>query len=105
MITLPQPPFAIETSDRSETTPRARVIRRNREGRSAMSKLISFGVTNPATAHAVKKLLMPGQRGTMAGINAGNRPRSAAEAKLQANTDPQWEVPVALLPSERGSTL
>ena len=25
--------------------------------------LVAFGVTNPAIAHAVKKLLMPGQRG------------------------------------------
>ena len=25
--------------------------------------LVAFGVTNPATQHAVKKLLMPGQRG------------------------------------------
>lgn len=25
--------------------------------------LVAFGVTNPADAHAIKKLLMPGQRG------------------------------------------
>lgn len=37
--------------------------------------LTSFGVTNPATAHAVKKLLMPGQRG------AKNTLQDLAEAK------------------------
>ncbi|WP_421722409.1 hypothetical protein [Alloalcanivorax xenomutans] len=32
------------------------------------SVLVAFGVTNPADAHAIKKLLMPGQRGAKSAI-------------------------------------
>lgn len=32
------------------------------------SVLVAFGVTNPADAHAIKKLLMPGMRGHKDGI-------------------------------------
>lgn len=32
------------------------------------SVLVAFGVTNPADAHAIKKLLMPGQRGAKTAI-------------------------------------
>lgn len=32
------------------------------------SVLVAFGVTNPADAHAIKKLLMPGMRGHKDGV-------------------------------------
>lgn len=47
--------------------------------------LTAFGVANPATAHAVKKLLMPGQRG------AKNTLQDLAEAKASVERAIQIE--------------
>lgn len=47
--------------------------------------LTAFGVTNPAVQHAVKKLLMPGQRG------AKNTLQDLAEAKVSVERAIQIE--------------
>lgn len=41
--------------------------------------LVAFGVTNPADAHAIKKLLMPGQRGA----KCANQDRREAIAAIE----------------------
>lgn len=45
--------------------------------------LMAFGVTNPATQHAIKKLLMPGQRGAKDTVQDLNEARQSIERAIQ----------------------
>tara|TARA_R110002126_G_scaffold63960_5_gene163995 strand:+ start:442 stop:705 length:264 start_codon:yes stop_codon:yes gene_type:complete len=64
--------------------------------------LVAFNVTNPATAHAIKKLLAPGQRGSkdklMDLIEAGQSIERAVQIEKNEEdqrTNDQWKVVLA----------
>lgn len=67
--------------------------------------LTAFGVTNPATQHAIKKLLMPGQRGAKNALQDLAEAKASVERAIQIEADAMGPeaTPISKVPVSHGA--